>query len=139
VVVVDHAQVVGRRRALTLQALPARYGAPLCRFERHRRLYAARRTFGARLRARQTSCRRPSAWFQGRAGSLGLAWLAALRVVLELLVEEKELFPRGEDKLTTTICGLSPIQIPCRVSCYGKGRSLKGPDREGNAERSTFC
>jgi len=34
----------------------------------------------------------------------GLAWFAPLRIVLELFVEEKELFPSGEDKFTTTVC-----------------------------------
>src|SRR5215469_1371375 len=92
------------RRALALKALPAKYWPSLCRFERHSRLYAARRTFGACLRTRQTSCRRPRTRFQSGARPLGLTWFTALRVVLELLVEEKELFPGGEDKLTTTIC-----------------------------------
>jgi hypothetical protein len=40
---------------------------------------------------------------QTYTGALGLAGLTALRVVLELFVEEKELFAGGEDELTTTV------------------------------------
>jgi len=38
------------------------------------------------------------------SGALGLARLAALGVVFELLIEEKELFAGGKDELSATIC-----------------------------------
>src|SRR5258705_13573935 len=92
------------RRAVALEALPAKHRPPLRWLERHRRLDAARRAFGARLRARKTSRRGPGTSRQTGASPHGLARLTALRVVLELFVEEKELFPSGEDKFTATIC-----------------------------------
>ena len=92
------------RRAVPLEALPAKHRPPLRWLERHGRLDAARRAFGARLRSRKTSRRRPGTSRQTGASPLGLARLTALRVVRELFLEEKELFPRGEDKFTATIC-----------------------------------
>src|ERR1700733_3730693 len=92
------------RGALALEALPAKHGPPLGRLERNSCFNAARRTFGARLCTRKSSRSRPCARLEGGAGAFGLARLTAFRVVLELFVEEKELFPGGEDELTTTIC-----------------------------------
>src|SRR5580700_7357295 len=91
------------RRAFALETLPAEHRAPLRRLERHRSFNAARRTFGARLGARKTSRSRPRTSLQAGAGPLRLTRLTALRVVLELFVEEKELFPGCENKFTATI------------------------------------
>ena len=91
------------RRAVALEALPAKHRPPLRWLERHRRLDAARRAFGARLRTRKTSRRRLGTSLQTGASPLGLARLTALRVVRELFVEKKEVFPCGEDKITATI------------------------------------
>src|ERR1700743_3515073 len=82
-----------RRHALALEALTAKHRPPLCGLERHRRLNAARRAFGARLRAPNTSRSRSRTSLQADTGSFGLTGLTALRVVLELFVEKKELFP----------------------------------------------
>jgi hypothetical protein len=92
------------RRAFALETLPAEHRTALRRLERHGRFDAARRAFGARLRARKTSRSRSPTSLHAGPGPLGLTGLTALRVVLELLVEEKELFPGGEDKFTATIC-----------------------------------
>jgi hypothetical protein len=106
------------RRAVALEALPAKHRPPLRWLERHRRLDAARRAFGARLRARKTSRRRPRTGLQTGASPHGLARLTALRVVLELFVEEKELFPGGEDKITATNLRRlrADPEIPCHFS-----------------------
>jgi len=58
----------------------------------------------AALTQRQASRRRPRTCLQSDPGTFGFAWLATLWVVLELFVEEKELFPSGEDKFAATIC-----------------------------------
>ena len=93
----------GSRSPLALKALTAKHWPPLRRLERNGRLDATLRTFGARLGARKPSRSWPRAGLQSSASPLGLARLTAFRVVLELLVEKKELFPSGEDEFTTTI------------------------------------
>jgi hypothetical protein len=96
-------QSAGSRRTLALETLSAKHRSALRRLEWHRRLDTARRAFGTRLSARQTSRSRPCTSLQADTDSLRLARLTPFRVVLELFVEEKKLFPGGEDELTTTI------------------------------------
>jgi hypothetical protein len=86
-----------------LEALAAEHRPSLSGLEGYRGLDTALRAFGARLCARETSRNRTRARTHPHAGTLGLARLAALGVVLELFVEEKELFAGSEDELSTTI------------------------------------
>src|ERR1700750_3034539 len=69
-----------------LEAFLAEHRAPLCRSEWHRRVLAARRTGGLRLHPAR---HRGSGHYP--VGPFGLARLAALWFVLELLVGEEEL------------------------------------------------
>ena len=94
------------RRPVALEAMPAKHRPPLRWLERHRRLDSARRAFGARLRARKTSRRRPGTSLQTGASPHGLAWLAALRVVQKLLVVEEKLLTGGKHKLCAAIDAL---------------------------------
>ena len=91
-------------RPLVLEALPAQHRSALGRLERHCRGNAALRTLCPRLGARNPRRRRTTA--RSRICACrppGLARLTAFGVVLEILVYEKQLFPSGEDKLTTAI------------------------------------
>ena len=68
---------------------------PLCRFERHRSLPAALGTFCHGLGFRKTG--------SGRALALGLAGLAALGFIFEILVVEEVLFSRCEYEIRAAI------------------------------------
>jgi hypothetical protein len=87
-----------------LKALPTKHWPPLRWFEWHRRLDAAHRAAGSRLRARRTSLGPGTSRLENDASPSEPAPLTTLRGVSELFVEEKELFPDGEDKFTATIC-----------------------------------
>jgi len=89
---------------LGLEALPAKHRPSLCRLKRHRRLNAACRTFRPCLCPRNTCSRRTRTCLHTGACAFRLARFAPLRIVLKLFVEEKKLFPSGENELTATIC-----------------------------------
>jgi hypothetical protein len=87
-----------------LEALPAKYRAPLRRPERNGCFLAALRAVRFRFRSHRAA---PAAF-----GSLRLAGFATLRFVLEAFVGEKHLFAGGEYKLSTTFGTLQhPIVI----------------------------
>jgi hypothetical protein len=90
-----------RRRALSLtgqEAFAAKYRTSLGWFEWDRGLAAALRAGGHGFALRE-----PSA---ARALALGLARLATLRFILEVLVVEEMLFSRCEDKIRSAVYAL---------------------------------
>ena len=92
------------RSALALEALAAEDGASLCGLEGYGGLDAALGAVGAGLGTGEASRSRTRARTHACTGAFGLARFAALGVVLELLIEEKELFAGGEDEFSTAIC-----------------------------------
>ena len=94
---------VVRGGSLGLEALAAEDGAALGWFEWDCCFDAAFGAMSACFSARDSGgC--GSATRAACGSSLRFAWLAALGIVLELLVEEEELFAGGKDKLSATIC-----------------------------------
>jgi hypothetical protein len=85
-----------RYAAVLLEAGTAKHRSTLRRFERHSGFYAAFRTCGSSLGANPLAA----------ANSLRFALLAALGVVLELLVEEEDLFAGSKNKLGATVDAL---------------------------------
>src|SRR4029450_13639130 len=83
-----------------LEAFAAENGASLRRTERHRGLFPAGRTVGGRLHALAAH---PAATARRARGALGLAALAALGFVLEILVGEKELLAGCPDERGTAV------------------------------------
>jgi len=94
-----------------LEALTAENGATLRGTERDRGLFSASRASGLGLDlgvAVGLSRRRGSA---ENGDPLGLASLATLGFVLELLVVEEKLFPSGENKITPTVDTLQHLVL----------------------------
>jgi hypothetical protein len=86
------------------KAFAAENGAALCGAEGNSCLLAALRAGGSSFDTRITApvaARRRSGGEDGHA--LGLADLAALGLVLELFVEEEELFPGSKDKVRAAV------------------------------------
>ena len=91
------------RASLLLKALAAEYRAALRGFEWDGSFDAAGRADGAGLGTRDAGGGGPAARGTGGADALSLARFAALGIVLELFVEEKDLFAGGEDELTAAV------------------------------------
>jgi len=85
----------GARGLAAQEALPAVNRTPLRRFKRNRSLPAALRAFGHGLGLRGT--------LTGSSLALGLACLAALGLIPEILVVEEVLFSRCEYKIRAAI------------------------------------
>jgi hypothetical protein len=88
-----------------LEALLAEDRTALSGTEGDRGLLAARRARGLCFHALpgESVAAPASRARHGSTGSLGLAWLATLGFVLELLISEKELFARRPDELVAAI------------------------------------
>ncbi len=112
-----------------LEALAAINRTTLSGLEGNRRFLPALRTDGGGLHLAVT---RPPTQ---RCVALGLAGLAALRFVLEVLVRKKQLLPGGEDKLRTAIYALQDL-VP--VFHHFDVRSLQpnGRAQNRNARRA---
>jgi len=95
---------IGSMRLLMLEALAAKHGPPLCRLEGHGGLDAALGALGSGLGPRDDGSRRVGSGTQAYSRAFELTGFASLGIVLELLVEEEELFAGGEDEFTTTVC-----------------------------------
>ena len=89
--------------ALCLETLAAEHRTPLRRLERNSCLDAARGAMSPRLRSRDAGRCRAGASVHARAGAPTLARLAPLWVVLELFIEEEELFAGSKDKVAATV------------------------------------
>lgn len=87
------------RAPFRLEALAAEYGTALRGLKRNGGFFAARRTvragFYPGIVARTGDPQ--------RLGAFGLARLAALRLILELFIVEKKLFPGSEYKVRTAV------------------------------------
>jgi hypothetical protein len=92
------------RSAFALEALAAEDGTPLRWFEGYGGLDAALGAVGASLSTGEASGSRTRSRTHTCTGAFGLARFASFGVVLELFIEEKELFAGSEDKLSTAIC-----------------------------------
>ena len=89
---------------LRLEALAAEHRTSLSRLEGDGGLDAALGALSPSFGARQTGGSRSRSWTQYDAGAFGLAGLATLRVVFELLIEEEESFAGSEDKFAAAVC-----------------------------------
>ena len=87
------------------EAFPAVHRPPLCRLERNRRLTPALGATGHRFGFSVSAA---------RSLPLGLAWLAALRFVLEVFVVEEVLFSRCEYKFCSAIYALEGAILKLR-------------------------
>ena len=85
------------------EAFAAEDRAALRGAERHCRVLAALRAGGPSLDLAVVVVARRRRTGTKHGHALGLAGLATLRLVLELLVVEEKLFPGGEDKVSTAI------------------------------------
>jgi hypothetical protein len=92
------------RSAFALEALAAEDGTSLCGFKGYGCLDTAFGAMSASLSAGEASRSRTRTRAHACTGAFGLARFASLGVVLELFVEEKELFAGSEDELSTAIC-----------------------------------
>jgi hypothetical protein len=124
----SRSEAASSREFPLLEALLAEHRPPLGRTERNSRVFPARRASGLCLDA-------ISKWRRARGCAirpLRLACLAALRLVLELLVSEKQLLARCPDELSSAIYtpqGLvlelhrsPPRELAIVTRCYSDSR-----------------
>lgn len=88
---------------LLREAFATQNGAALCWAEGHRGFFATLRTYRTGLNAREMMRIPQGLWVGQNGHALGLAVLAALGLILEILVAKKDLFPGGKDELAPAI------------------------------------
>lgn len=96
---------ISRRSDIPLlrEAFAAQDGAALGWAEGHGGLLAALRTYRPGFNPREMMRIPQGLWVGKNGDALGLAVLAALRFILEILVAEKDLFPGSKNELAPAI------------------------------------
>ena len=101
----------GRYNTALLKAFAAENRASLRGAERDRGFFAALRAGGARLNLSVMGGMAHGGWGAEDSDPFGFAGLAPLGFVAKLFVVKKELFPRGEDEIRTTVDTLQHLVL----------------------------